>query len=97
MKIKLGDFEFDSAVGELTIGDMEFIERQGIDLSALSAHDKVSISTLRILADVCLRKCHPEIPADFVSRLPVKQLPALAEYVRDFFARSQSAAAEGSS
>jgi len=85
--LKIGDREFDSAQGELTLGDMEELERAGINFMALAKGGQLPMAHIKVLARICLRKADPSVDEHFIDDIPVTQLNQLAEYINDFFGR----------
>jgi len=80
--------EFDSEQGEMTFGDMEALEQQGINWSSFDKGG-VSLTAIRTMATLCFKKTgSAEVSDEEIKALPIKRLKELGEFVNAFFTRN---------
>lgn len=91
------DKEFDSANVELTFGDMETLEAQGIELSKMGAEGKAPLTQTLKVALFCMQKLDPSVDMEFARSIPMAKVQELTAFVQDFFERSLSGAGDKSS
>lgn len=84
-KLELNGKEFNSSTGELTFGDLEFLEQEGIDMGSFKEGVELPITTMRKVAFICLKKSDPSIDVDFMKSIPARKMKELAEFVNAFF------------